>query len=395
MTADTGRVDAAELERHTIERIERYRLSIQYPRTIGLNSTGMHHGTGGDSPIAVLHTDRGASGWGVCRMKEEEARSFIGRRLTELFDPNLGASVAAWKIDHPLHDLAGRILDLPVWRMLGAVGGQEVSVYSGSIYFDELDPEENPGGLERLLASCRQDAEPGYRHFKLKIGRGNKVMDKAEGNARDVEVTRLVRQHFPEARILVDGNDTFEPEDFFRYLEQVADCGLYWIEEPFLENRRDLERLREAAGRWAPDALIGDGEGRRHRKAEVPGRYGLWAPGPLQDLYGWSRDGLLDVLLMDVQTMGITGWRNAMPDVVASGAWGSPHAWGMPLKTLYAAQIAGGLGNVPTVEGVPGVTAGVDDSCYQLRDSVIHLPEDPGYGLEVDLSAEGITRPED
>ncbi len=98
---------------------------------------------------------------------------------------------------------------------------------------------------------------------------------------------------------------------------------------------------------------------------------------------------------MDVHSMGITGWRNVMPEVVASGAGGSPHAWGMPLKMLYAAQIAGGLGNVPIVEGVPGVTAGVDDSGFRLRDGVLSLPDKPGYGLELDLSADGVARLED
>ena len=74
-----------------------------------------------------------------------------------------------------------------------------------------------------------------------------------------------------------------------------------------------------------------------------------------------ANDGYdLDVLLMDVMSFGVTRWRQTMPAVREAGVVASPHAWGRPVKTLYAAQLAAGLGSVEVVEGVPGMTAGVD-----------------------------------
>ena len=269
--------------------------------------------------------------------------------------------------------------------MLGAVGGRSVPVYSGAIYFDDLDPSGEAPGVGAVLDACRQDASAGHRHFKLKIGRGFRMMDRAEGDARDIEVTRLVRERFPDARVLVDGNDGYSVEGFCRYLSQVAGCDLYWVEEPFRETESDLRMLRAAVEEHSPNTLIADGESRNGRHQDPPGPFGRWRAEHLEELYDLCANGLLDVLLMDVGSMGFSAWRRVMPRLMGVGVQGSPHAWGEPLKTCYAAQIACGLGNVPIVEGVPGRVDGVDDSGYVLEDGILTLPDSPGFGLDLCL----------
>lgn len=74
-----------------------------------------------------------------------------------------------------------------------------------------------------------------------------------------------------------------------------------------------------------------------------------------------------------------------MPRLHALGVGGSPHAWGEPFKTYYAAQIGCGLGGVPIVEGVPGHVEGVDDSGYVLEDGILSLPHSPGFGMDLCL----------
>lgn len=101
----------------------------------------------------------------------------------------------------------------------------------------------------------------------------------------------------------------------------------------------------------------------------------------IDDLLKIAADGAIDVLLMDVVSFGLTSWRQIMPQVVDTGTQASPHAWGLPLKTLYAAQMAAGLGNIPIVEGVPGATEGVDTSGYVLADGELTLPDQPGFGI--------------
>ena len=91
----------------------------------------------------------------------------------------------------------------------------------------------------------------------------------------------------------------------------------------------------------------------------------------------------LDVLLMDVMSFGLTPWRRIMPTLVELGVAASPHAWGRPLKTIYAAHLAAGLGNVEIVEGVPGSTDGVDTSAHVFADGRLTLADRPGFGLSV------------
>ena len=356
------------LAAHHIHEIRAATVSSRYPRVIGRNARREVHGSGPTTSVTIITTNRGAVGWGISRANERDAHRLIGRRLDELFDPAIGViAPEAMLFDFPLHDLAGVILDQPVWEILGGHGEPATLCYDGAIYIDDILPEERPRGLGVILENCEHDYALGYRAFKLKIGRGYKWMDSEAGLARDIEVTHLVRERYSDCDILVDANDGYTCDQFLRYLGAVADCDLYWIEEPFRENRRDLLRLKESLAKCSPNTLIADGESH----PEVP------------QLLELAREGLLDVLIMDIVGLGFTPWRQTMPDLMAVSVLSSPHTWGDPLKTRYAAQLAAGLGNVLTVEGVPGESEDVDWSAYALRDGSLYVPGDPGFGMKL------------
>ena len=184
---------------------------------------------------------------------------------------------------------------------------------------------------------------------------------------RDIEVTRAVRENFSDCQILVDANDGYDCDGFLRYFDAVADCEIFWIEEPFRENRDDLSRLRELLEKQSPKTLVADGES-----------------GPdVEFLLELSREKLVDVLLMDIAGYGFTAWRHLMPRVIETGVCTSPHTWGDPLKTHYTTQIAAGLGNVVTVEGIPGTTEHVDRSLYTLEEGFLHVPDELGFGMRL------------
>ncbi len=342
------------------------KLRTRYLRTVGRNARLGHHGDGGETSIAIIEATDGSVGWGVFEGAGGDPAAVIGRPVAELIDPATGVTDRSlhW-LDIALHDLAGVLLDLPVYRMLGGAGATTVEVYDGAIYFDDLDPEESPRGIQAALANCAADAATGHRSFKLKIGRGNIWMDRAAGDQRDREVTRAVREAYPDAKILVDANDGYDLAGFTKYLEGVADCDLYWVEEPFADDADDLAGLRKALNELSPTTRIADGE---------------FHP-DLDQLLPIAAAGHLDVMLMDVISYGLTRWRAIMPELVRIGVAASPHAWGRPLKTLYAAQFAAGLGNIAIVEGVPGSTDGVDPSPYAFTDGHVTVPERPGFGL--------------
>ncbi|MFC7624512.1 enolase C-terminal domain-like protein [Microlunatus sp. GCM10028923] len=352
---------------HTVTSVETFEITTRYPRTIGRNARLGSHGDGPTSNAVIIRTDTGRVGWGLAGGRAADPATVVGRPVGELIDPATGVPDEHRWLDFALHDLAGVILDLPVYELLGAAGSRSVPCYDGGIYFADLDPDDAPRGIEAVLADCAADTGLGFTDFKLKIGRGNRWQDRAAGDRRDIEVTRAVREAYPNGRILVDANDGYDLDGFLTYLDAVADCNLYWVEEPFLDNAADLAALRAHLDRVSPETLIADGES----NPEV------------DDLLKIAADGGLDILLMDVVSYGLTPWRRLMPAVAATGTQASPHAWGLPLKSLYAAQFAAGLGNIPIVEGVPGHTADVDTSPYSIKDGVITVPDRPGFGLPV------------
>ncbi len=388
------------LHDHRITSVVLSRVESRYPRTISSNARLGSHGSGTENHVAIVGTHSGASGWGLVKVKLKAGGStldamraagiqgpfgrrffdlfepdtagveeLVGRRLGDLFDPDVGIiDDAALPLDFALHDLAGRLLDAPVHQLLGGHGERSVTCYDGAIYFDDLSPGDNPRGIDAVLESCASDHALGYRAFKLKIGRGSRWMDAVAGQLRDVAVTRAVRDTYPDSRILVDANNSYSREGFLTYLDGVADCDLFWVEEPFVEAEDDLAALRSYLDRAGTRTLIADGEGSESDDMR---------------LLDMASKGLIDVIQFNIVDYGLTAWRRIMPQLRQLGVQASPHTWGCPVNTMYAAQVASGLGNVIAVEGIPGCTSGVDMSGYVLSDGVLSVSDDPGFGMSL------------
>ena len=383
------------LSEHRIVRVEGRVMQDRYPRTVGRNAKLGSHGSGGKPHIRILETDQGLTGWALSHVEDDVARKFVGARVGDLFDTEAGTAEEALPLDKPLHDLAARILGRPVFEMIGGQGPRAVPVYSGAIYLDDLDPESQPRGIPAVLDNCRQDYDLGYRAFKMKMGRGFKWMPRPEGIQRDIDVTRAVRERFPDCRLLVDANDGYTPDDFCNYVRAVADCDLYVIEEPFPEEREALLRLKETMEQVGCKALIADGESRQEAggasaaegQANRPTRYGGYTQQHMDRLFALAAEKLVHVLVIDLDTVGFTRWRRVMPELAAAGVQASPHTWGCTARPCYTAQLAAGVGNVNIVEGIPGAIDGVDYSAYRFKDGNLVLPETPGFGLELGNAA--------
>lgn len=369
-----GRLEAAEspLSEHRLKAGVASQVELRWPRQVGKNSHLDVHGTGSRPLVVELTTDQGAKGWGSARGDAKDVNAAIeklkGKRLSEMFDPAIGITTPdAVPLDFALHDLAGIILEMPVYKMLGAKGPKATVCYSGMIYFDDLEPPANPAGIEQVMKNCQADVDYGYRQLKVKIGRGYKWMPKAEGMKRDVLVTREIARRFPEVEILVDANDGFTCEETIEYLEGIGDVKLFWIEEPFRETQKDYAQLRAWLKENNRQTLLADGEANPDWKV-------------LDRLF---QDKLLDVQLVDVVGYGFTPWRKLLGDLIAQGIKSSPHAWGNLLKSHYVAHLAAGLGGIVTIEGVTCTSEDVDLGGYKLKDGKLSVSEEPGFGMKL------------
>ena len=369
---------------HRITAIESRTLTYRFPRSVGPSSQGNPVGRDGNSYIRMITTDQGITGWCLGGGQQLDTQEFIGSKVGDLFDVSRGiADDVPGALDKTLHDLAARINGVPVWKMTGAHGPRAVSLYSAAIYMDDVLPEDRPRGISAVLAACAQDYAAGYRAFKLKIGRGHKWMPREAGLQRDIAVTHAVHEVFPDCRILVDANSAYTVGEASKYVAATVDCDLYWIEEAFVENLDDYRRLKEAMDRAGSKALIAEGESSHGQSAGKPGRFGAYPTTFMERLFRLAEERLVDVFLMDLDSVGFTRWRKVMPEIIQAGVTASPHTWVWPMRAFQAAQLAGGVGGIDIVEGIPAVTEGVDSSAYSMRDGKLILPDAPGFGLEL------------
>ncbi|MEZ4904613.1 MAG: enolase C-terminal domain-like protein [Spirosomataceae bacterium] len=365
---------AEELAKHKIVDISFSQVQLKWPRFVGKNARRDIHGYGPKVSVCTLTTDQGAKGWGMHGRRNDDQIAYLkGKKVSEVFQPSVGVTdPQVLAFDVPLHDLAGMILNKPVYEMLGQKKPITTKCYSGMIYFDELEPKEGPvktlaNGLDKLIENCAHDYALGYRQLKLKIGRGNIWMPKEEGLKRDIEVTKLVHKTFPDCDILVDGNDGFTPDTMIDYLKGIGDTPLFWIEEPFAETVADYQKLRDWIKANGIKTLLADGEANPNQ----------------QLLRTLAEQKLIDVHLTDLMGYGFTPWRKIMPELKKLKILASPHAFGELFKSYYTTHLTGGLGNTVTIEGVPCTSEEVDFSSYKIINSQFVPPAIPGFGIKL------------
>ena len=371
-----------DLRRHRITSIEFRRVAQPFPRLVGRNSRLGVHGRGSSPEVAILKTNHGATGWGMIEGPSEDIRKIesviIGKPIDELFAPATGIRDKKFKgLDIPLHDLAGVILGLPVWKMIG--GGEKplpTRIYSGMIYFDDLEPGEKdtvkpvdkPNPIEAILENCRWDYNHGYRQLKVKIGRNGKWMPPDKGLQRDIDVVNAIHKALPDCDILVDANNAYSVETAIRFLEGIKGVPLFWFEEPFhetAESWRQLHTWMKANG--FEKTLCADGE---------------YAPdGKVLDQLG--AEGVLNVRLEDIMSLGFTRWREWLPQLAKQKVGASPHAWGSGIKSVYIGHLAAALGNTPTIEGVTCGEEDVELGDNRIVDGNFRPSSAPGFGLKL------------
>lgn len=359
------------LDEHTVARVETGTAKYRFARFVGKNARLGFHGQGKQVSYCKIITNQGAFGWGeigqgsVAKIKDQ----MVGKKVSELIAPGMGCApgVPAY-YDLALHDLMGVILNKPVYQLLGAKGTKATPIYSGMVYFDELN---EGGSLEQLLANCEWDYDYGYRALKVKIGRSGKWYPHAEGLAMDIKVVRSIHEQFKDRgmTILVDSNDMYTLDDAKAFLKGIEGVPLYWFEEPFRETVADGRAFRK----WMNENGYAD-----TRYAD-----GEYAPDN-KVLMELARTGDLDVYLPDIRGYGgVTPWVNVMPKLAGMGVKASPHTWGSMLKTHYVAHLAAGVGNVDIIEGVTCLSDDIDYGDYPIRDGKIHVSDAPGFGMKL------------
>ena len=129
----------------------------------------------------------------------------IGARLAEV--PGEQAAKAA--LDAALHDLVGKLLGVPLYRLLGLARGGPPTAWTLGI----ADPDETARKAERVRGR--------FRRLKLKLG----------GDGLDVERVRAVRG-VTDVPLQVDVNEAWSLDEALAWIPELAELGVEYVEQP-------------------------------------------------------------------------------------------------------------------------------------------------------------------
>ncbi|HEX7051694.1 MAG TPA: dipeptide epimerase [Longimicrobiales bacterium] len=161
-----------------------------------------YYGETPETVAAVLERLGGA----LAAVEDPFALERIERVLSEAVARNPAARAG---VSAALHDLVGKRLGVPVWRLWG------------------LDPAAAPlssftlglDAPERMREKVREAA--GYPILKVKVG-----------TARDEEVLALIREEAPHARLRVDANTAWTVKSALAALPMLEAYGVELLEQP-------------------------------------------------------------------------------------------------------------------------------------------------------------------
>jgi len=228
--------------------------SVKVPFTFGGNPTGYggRNWTTNNILLVRVETNTGLVGWGeaFCYGCTDAVRAAldhmiapiaigrdagdIGRlsrdlqQMLHLFGRYGITTFALSGLDIALWDIAGKAANLPLHRLLGGAGRDNLPAYASLLKY--RDPE-------RVAARARQALDQGYRHIKLH------ETEEAEVKAAREAVGNGVA-------IMVDTNCPWTPEQARHMTLKLRPYDLHWLEEPIFppEDFTAIAKLRAGTG---------------------------------------------------------------------------------------------------------------------------------------------------
>jgi L-alanine-DL-glutamate epimerase-like enolase superfamily enzyme len=269
----------------------------------------------------------------------------------------------------PLWDLAGKLLNKPVYELLGGRGPRHAPVYDGSIYFADLLPQYASRWQDRFREEIDMGVQRGHRAFKIKIGRGAKWMPRQQGDARDVEVVRLIREHAgPEVLLGVDANNGYDLAGAKRLLEQAGPLNLAFVEELFPEQVDQCLELKRFIAEHGWKTLLADGE----------------TQGDLEAYKPFVAAQAVDVLQGDMNHFGFEGILTEAAMAAPQKIQIAPHNWGSLVGYYMQLHVARAITNFYRAEQDPLTSDVLIAEGYSVRDGQATVPDAPGCGLAID-----------
>lgn len=322
--------------------------------------------------VVEVVTDRGTVGWGEGSgdLKQSSIEAHIVGRSP--FDygaiwqalSNSGVSPRAISgVDIALWDLMGKVLEMPVYQLLGGKVRDKIPAYASGLFC-----KDRPNVTQALVDEAKGYVDLGFPAVKMKIG---------FGEVYDVVNVTAVRQAIgDDVLFAVDANCGYDVGTAIDVGRKIAHNDLFWYEEPlptddvdgYLEVKRAMPmRIAGAealAGRWAFRELI--------------------------------QQRALDIVQPDISIAGgFTECRNIAAMASANYVRVLPHMWGGHIRLAATVHWQATIPDAPDVlNPIPslfeydmtenGLRTELAVNPIQAVDGELPVPDGPGLGIEID-----------
>lgn len=241
-------------------------------------------------------------------------------------------------ISAALHDLAGKRLGVPLWRMWG------------------LDPKAAPAssftiGIAADDATLRSRIAEAAEYPVLKV---------KLGSPRDERIIRTVRDAAPDKVLRVDANAAWTAKHALRMSELLLELGVEFLEQPLPP--QDLEGMRFVRERSRLPVIADES---CQVAADIP-----------------KLAGVVDGINLKLSKCG--GLREALKMIATARAHGMLVMAGCMVETSLGITAAAHLAPLLDYADLDGAALLADDPARgaTIAGGVIRLPEGPGLGVE-------------
>ena len=305
-------------------------LRLEHGGQVGLGEAAPSAYYGGENVEAILQTVEAAGpllGDDPFRIEDLVAR--LGEAFPERYATVCGIDIA-------LHDLVGKLLATPIYRLLG-LSPERAPVTSYTISIDE----------PQLMAERAAAAAKSFKVLKIKVG-----------TERDDQRLAAIRA-VTDVPLRLDANTGWDKEETVRHLERWADLGIEFVEQPIPPG--DNQALRWIRQR-SPVPIMADES--CVDSADLP--------------------GLVDCVdAVNIKLMKCKGLREAVRMIAIARAHGMKIMLGCMLETSVAITAAAHLSPLVDYADLDGNLLLANDpfAGVTVEDGRLVLPSGPGLGI--------------
>lgn len=361
-----------------------------------------------DWNLVRIHTDRGVTGLGeayrggaVVDIMDYLEEFLVGenpldverlyRKLVQESSGHGGTTgkvvTAISGIEIALWDLAGKLIDVPVYQLLGGKYRDSVRIYADLHAGESYDVEHGATEYheaatyapEAYVKTARRAIDEGFDAIKFDLDHPTDTdPDAVNGRLQSVDVDEkeaiveaVTDAVPPSVEVAFDCHWDYELDSAKRLAWALEDYDLMWLEDVIPPENTAAQK--ELATSTRTPIATGENRFRVHEFGELIADFGV------------------DVLTPDPTTLGGLAESKAIANrAEAAYTTVSPHNVCSPVGTTAVSHLGAAIPNLGVVEYHALEVEWWDDLLTRpeplIQDGVINVPEEPGLGVDLDDS---------